>query len=466
MRAALPLLLVLLLSPAAGAAPRGSVVSGRAVDEHGRPVGGATVRLLDWPYADGEAIVSARTDASGDFRLVYRDDVADLCPCKRSLRVRAGTAELEGEPRGVWLEPGEIALGDLVLYRAVIVRGRVVDEEGVPVPRTLVTLRDEIPYWDEHEVLTDEDGGFGFPVLPGRPRPGCVLSAVRPGYVPDERRIPELSAFRPEPIVLRRGRVVRGRMVFCDGTPAGQVSGTAGRRYGDVPFETDDAGNFEAVGLPAAQARLWTRSSPAGPGGRRFFNRWLTIPDGPAGEAVDLGEIRLTLVPDEPAGLLRGRVLDEEGRPCEALSVRADLLGGPSVHAFGFVERDGSFSIETPFVGLYRVSAFRDLDAGYAQRVQGGPVGHFGDGIELRFPGDGLLVLRLRGEAPPEGLELLVDGDLRAQVFDAGRPLRLRPGPGRHTIRLEHFRETAAEVRDLEVSEEGLTECELRLRAR
>ncbi|WAS90913.1 carboxypeptidase regulatory-like domain-containing protein [Nannocystis punicea] len=105
----------------------GSTIVGRVVDTHGRPVGGADVKLGRGFGREAEA----KTDADGRFRF------AELEPGRRLLMVRGGVI---GD-RMIMVGLAETATVEVKVERAATITGRVVlAETGAPCPGGWVTF--------------------------------------------------------------------------------------------------------------------------------------------------------------------------------------------------------------------------------------------------------------------------------------------------------------------------------------
>jgi len=140
LRAALLLLLLAVPAFAEGAA----VVSGRVIDEAGRPVGGAL--LLDYKTP------AVRTDAEGRFRFVVeRSDHAFVCVFHHAF-LTSGRKRLTAPSEG----------NVFFLSRGLAVFGRVVFPDGTPIEGAVVrSTREHAEIdWGAKRATTSEDGSF------------------------------------------------------------------------------------------------------------------------------------------------------------------------------------------------------------------------------------------------------------------------------------------------------------------
>lgn len=127
----------------------GAVVEGRVFSPSGQPLAGAEVGVTD-PTIDF-FFGSATTDGDGRFRL------EGIAPGTRSVQ-----AEHKSYRRAI--KELEVRLGensvDLRLEGGVEIRGRVVDEGGVPVASARVSLRAGPRSWNQPDATSGADGSF------------------------------------------------------------------------------------------------------------------------------------------------------------------------------------------------------------------------------------------------------------------------------------------------------------------
>ena len=156
------LLLLFLAAPAF--AGGGRFVSGRVLDEAGRPVAGAL--LLDYKTPE------VRTDAEGRFRFVVeRSDHAFVCVFHHAF-LTSGRKRLPAPSEG----------NEIVLSRGRAISGRVVFPDGTPIEGAVVrSAREHAGIdWGAKRATTAEDGSFrltGFE--PGEERRLRVLGEAR-----------------------------------------------------------------------------------------------------------------------------------------------------------------------------------------------------------------------------------------------------------------------------------------------
>lgn len=336
---------------------------GRIVDERGAPLGGVYVAAVAYEFEEAGAFGSqqldwraAESEADGSFRLV------DLRPdLVHALHARLdGYASVTRE-----FPPGErdsldVDLGDVVLRSGVLVRGRVVDEQGEPVAGILVGL--EGPSGDGgaagarlapgvsglllgRTTRCDDLGRFAFADL----APGSYeIGALREGTRDRPRRAFEVAdgappvAPGPIELVVPSGLAIAGRVVDRAGVPvAANVSvdpvDPSVTTTADV--ETDDAGEFVASGLAAGEYSLtayphslWSDDLEV--------ERHVRAQVGAV--AAGSRDVRIVVQRALP---LRGRVVDAQGRPLADVELVARLDAADPGSATAYSDADGRFEL-------------------------------------------------------------------------------------------------------------------------
>ena len=270
-------------------------VTGRVVDELGRPVAGALVEVsrsggllleLEGLRGIGRARAEARTDGQGEFVLTSG------LRGKHPVEVKAsGFAPLRVDRD---LAGGEVApLEDLVLLRGVELRGFVVDAAGLGVagvgivPRTpqpsgfVVTLSGRV---DDPDFTTEDDGSFHIDQLaagpfelalqhPDHPTKTVTGTVERAGELVTNLRYTLEDGF-PITGFVRGSSVSEGQALEVRARPLGQDLYHPETLQGERRTEVAADGSFRLRGLARgryvlhllepAEGRMWSPASSAG----------------------------------------------------------------------------------------------------------------------------------------------------------------------------------------------------------
>jgi protocatechuate 3,4-dioxygenase beta subunit len=324
---------------------------GTVVDEAGRPVAAAEVRVLPAEESgepDFAGVVRVDSDAKGRFAL-------DTLPASRvDLEVRA-RGFVPTLARGLAIAPGEGAfdLGSVILASGARVEGFVEDPQGHPVEGAAVTVQsaDQIATRlalagsppEERGTVTGADGRFEVAGL--RPGEAVGLLVRRPGYT--SRTLSRLQPPLEEPVrvVLDPASHISGRVLDEKNDPiAGAqvvlrresgIAGTAG---------TDGDGRFLLEGVPSGRFAL--DASAQG----HLASRVNAIE---VSAGTDLDDLDIVL----PRGAaLEGTVYAPDGSPAADAVVRALPIQGGSGPALLFVVPEA----RTDADGHYRLEGLRE----------------------------------------------------------------------------------------------------------
>gem|GEM_PF-2068397 len=175
------------------------------------------------------------------------------------------TVDLEGfapfAQRVVALPGREIDLGRVVVSAGHRVVGRVLDDEGRPVPHARV-----VAAGDRFETTTDADGRF---LLDGLPEGVVGISVAAEGYEEHAGQATVRGADAAHDVTLVRAAIVEGVVQTKAGTPADgerlefvQLGASSDGLRGDAlpaaALRTDDDGSFR-VALPPGRYRIQAR---------------------------------------------------------------------------------------------------------------------------------------------------------------------------------------------------------------
>ncbi|MEM1449696.1 MAG: carboxypeptidase regulatory-like domain-containing protein [Planctomycetota bacterium] len=318
------------------------------------------------------------------------------------------------------IHAGDAAPKDLQPYAYALdarVVGRVLDEDGAPIPGAEV---------ESHlsGTTTGPDGGYELPMDSAYPSP--TLRAGADGFACASLGIGTLdraTLLAPD-LVLRRAVEVTGHVVDANGDPVVGATVTAHPRR-LVHTTTDGAGRFRLGRIDPAKERTWLTASREG-----FLDGSLTIDTASTEDDVEIvlgAGCRVT-----------GRVVTRDGAPVPGATVwvgSSPGVGGPSARA----DASGTFLLETAPAGRTSLWA---VQAGYAAAEE--RVTLPGDGEELA---DVTLVLReerrLAGRVVDEDGAPVAWADVRAGGAGFRGPYPVYLGPDVRTDEDGYFELTS-----------------------
>jgi len=239
---------------------KGAAISGRVVDEGGKPIGGATVGM----YLYGRWVVFAegfsaekdevKTDEKGGWTLPdYPADLSGLsyrisCPGYEAT-TDSGVADFR---TSTGLSYAALRDGSLVitLKHGAELRGRITDAAGKPVPKCKLTVGKDIWGTNCPETESGADGTYAIKGLGG----GKVwLTVEASNHKPLAREI-ALPVSGALDFVLQEGNVIRGHVTMPNGAPCAglNVGVDTWNKLRTLRFgtQTDTNGNFTWAGAP------------------------------------------------------------------------------------------------------------------------------------------------------------------------------------------------------------------------
>ena len=315
-------------------------------EDDGSPAAGV---LLDVLPSDAGGGVWSRQSATTD--LDGRVELPDL---------PAGRAHVVAD-RGAWIttevRAGEAAEASLALPAGVSLAGRVIDEDGRPVPAASVWLSTHGDlFCGRHVASADSAGRFGLRCL----QPGSHVSADAPGYraaavariegepgseAALELVLPSAGATLVGTIVDPGGGLVSGARVMVGESVPARESASLQRRP-PLLVTSDERGTFRVDGLrPASDVPVWVAARGSAPWMQRVA-------------LEESSETAVTIALEE-GGRLAGRVTDGNGIPVAGAFVtyrRAAWVPAPSEpwahpvpegsYATAFSDESGHYSVE------------------------------------------------------------------------------------------------------------------------
>jgi Carboxypeptidase regulatory-like domain len=421
-------------------APKKARVEGSVANLAGEPVRRATLYLNF-----GELIYTAESNAVGNF--VFED----IAPGRYMLTAeRAGYISVQN-PAWVALDPGQSMTGVSVkLTPQAIIAGRVVDEEGEPLPNAAVTLvrtvrgqdgaKQIVPVPSATTTLTDADGAFvignlkagAYYVSATQPRSGALPTLHRSGeasyvptYYPDATTVSTAVAVPVTAGGQSRGFVIRMRRVPVFRIAGKAVNAATGQPASNPSINLIPKNRLELPAQPMQAAiRDGTFEFNRVPAGTYVLE---ATPDGMSSDGILVGRQEVTvsrgdvenlLLPIVPATDVRGRVIVEDGSsaPLSRTTVTLNVADGANYGISGAeVGADGGFLIHGIEPASYRLDVLRLPPGTYLKAVRYGGQDVTGMPIDLSGDSAGLLDIVLSGKG----------GMVTGIVHDAsGAPLR------------------------------------------
>lgn len=353
---------------------RGGALEGRIFDERGRPVEGARIDAIA-PHGTQQKSAISREDGSFAFGglapevdlLVARPSDRYRFVMRRSLRIGSG------ETREIELVMGPERPGVLA---------QVLDDDGDPLPRArvvLLSLDPAVPL--RQSAYSDAQGWARFEDAAG------VRAALRvqaPGFRSFEVEL--ASAPERIEVSLERGVPVTGRVTHVRGRESLAGAEVVLLEDGERrSTSTDAAGEYAFMDVAPGSVRI----SISHPG---FASRTLDVTVRTTGRADR--EFELPVVELEPAGAVRGVVLDEAGEPVAGARVGvgfvpAFLPAGATPAGLRETDAKGRFELGSVPAGRAQVSAYAAHAGRGSADVEVSP-GELTEDVEIRLhDGDG-----------------------------------------------------------------------------
>ena len=361
------LVLAVAIAPAQDSRPDPGRYGGQVLDARLLPVAQAVIEVMT---CDGRRLLgSGRSEGAGEF-------IVTRLPTDTQMLVRVCAAGLT-EHRSLLMLSDHAPRtrgGEIVLYPAGRITGRVVDPEGRPVAgaRLAATLRAgyldnvprsfALPYWPG-EAVSGADGRYA---IERAPLGAVTVRAWQSGYLLAETAVELHGESVESPVVLTRGEGARLR-VQCQGMGARDLLPLFLMRTGKesgcclppLPVAPDADGVLVLGGMPAGRYTLHTE-------------RW-DLQLSPPQHEIELqgGETRTVewaaVVPDPSP--VTGRVTGPDGKPLAGMRVAVQRPRGWP-RSIVVTDAQGRFRAATPTARgeqfmVYLIDDAWDLEAGH-----------------------------------------------------------------------------------------------------
>ena len=344
--------------------PPGSPISGRVVDDQGRPVAGATVYMAlsggprTWSvFGDRYAFpkVETKTNAEGQWTLPdFPSDLGGLSYRVSAPGFRASTdSGISDFLSSSGLTYASLRDGQAVfkLARGIQLTGRITDAHGQPVEKCRLTIGDDI---HGTNCPVAESNAAGQYTLTGLSEGKTWITAEAPGLQPVAREITLPLTPASLDFVLPPGRTIRARVTMPDGSPCAKfnvgVDQWNNLRTLNFATQTDDDGVFVWTGAPDAPVEFNFGACQ----GREFLSGlWLKPSD--AVQSVVM----------KPALQVTGQVVDARtGQPIKTFTVTPGYRIGDTPadvywnHTSVLTFNDGAYEWKTNRLGQQWVLLF------------------------------------------------------------------------------------------------------------
>ena len=318
-------------------------VQGRVTDEAGRRVEGAKIRV----WFQGTSILDEVSGKDGSFRIRLR---AGPAPWMYSIRV--SHPALATEIAELRIDRGGAIVRNFRLAPENVIRGRVADLKGMPVPGVTVhALRNVDDPIDSGEAQTTADGSFA---LGGLDAKRYVLRASKFGWLPETLKAPVTAPAARVAFRMIRTGVIKGRVVDADGegqsnaTVVALLSGGLGITGSPVIWSVDTNGEFAQDRFQRGTYYIWAR-----------HGEMMLYPPEKIEITDEELEAELELKLTHRGARVRGRIAQRGGGLLDP-EARAVLLGRSPLalprKAPGDIDRDGTFVVPALLPGRYEIS--------------------------------------------------------------------------------------------------------------
>jgi protocatechuate 3,4-dioxygenase beta subunit len=345
---------------------RAARLTGRVVDDQGRPVSGAelTLRNQNSPTrftSDPARHADARTDHDGHFEVAThtRNPIVDL--------IVEHPAHPRFEAGGFMASAGSPV--EIVLAHGVTLRGKVVDPEGGPVVGASVRLGFEPTAQEgmspgparDSRARSGAGGQFAFS---GLARGVARLYATDEGRAPSEVAVVEIDEDAPPAVTLtlQQGSALVGRVDWSDGRPAARAvlslsSKDPAYQIGGLEqsgslTKTEDDGSFRIDGLAPGRYDMIVFDPEHSSSVLALEEKEIVI---------EAGENVLNVVAPKRA-LVSGLVVDQRGRPVPQaqMELHGKATKAPhwSIESLG--REDGSFVFPSIPQGTYQITGWSE----------------------------------------------------------------------------------------------------------
>ncbi len=339
---------------------KGNLIKGRVTDKDNNPIRGLSVNALDSFTRDW--INGRETDSNGEYSI-------PVLPGEYVVQVETfGTNFAPGLREGVVVAVGKDTTDiNFTLSKASSIRGKVIDEKGAPLFDIFVSVMDEVTEEFINFGVTNSNGEYAIPVLPG----SYLVQADTFGtkFVQPPRKIALVVADVDTlgvDFVLELGDVISGNVSDKNGAPIARIFVNAfefNSGFWVGGDETDSNGDYEIPLLPGTyKIGVDTFESKFAP---ELYNGkgWDDADPVILVKGADTANIDFVL---SPASFISGIVKDVDGNPIAGISLDVSDAETEFWVSSGETDKEGKYTAPVR-PGSYVVRTFAG-EQGFADK--------------------------------------------------------------------------------------------------
>jgi uncharacterized GH25 family protein/peroxiredoxin len=280
--------------------------------------------------------ISKKTDAEGNITFEIRGDTAKI----GDLSIEARPAEYipqyydwtPNKPQASI--PGQITMR---FKKGITIGGQIQDSSGKPIADAKIELTMPATFADNRmhfhlgTLKSDKEGRWHCDVAP-EDLSEVRISASHPDFIPGGSESTPAMKEQKHVLHLEQGALVRGQVLDAQGQPAKGMAVSLGQMWAEPntpQAKTDAKGEFVLKNCPIGPSAVTVQGEGFAPQCQKFT----------VGKENQPLSFRL-----EPGATLRGRVVDQQGKPLEGIGVYADTWQDLRTLTFrSTTDREGRF---------------------------------------------------------------------------------------------------------------------------
>jgi uncharacterized GH25 family protein len=325
----------------------GHSIRGRVLDRNGAPIANVDVGFLLGSQKGRIPLLSFNGEVKSDRDGKYR--LGGLLPGQYTVGITG--LRYVGDSKNIRISDGDVEGIDLVGERSGMLSGRVVNQDSTPVDRAIVYARRAV------SGHADRDDPFGFTDEKGRFWIFSVPDGTYSLHAEADEGVADVDGVRVTggdhtsdvTLTLRRIGCISGTVRYDDGAVASgmNVQARAVEGSGGQFAKSTSDGLFRLCALQPGKYRVTTKTD--------FFSFAPDPDDAPVVEIVGIEEKTLDLIVPRRSLAIDGIVVDADGRPVAAASIRAHLGERFDSTEGARTSSDGTFHVARLSAGTYRL---------------------------------------------------------------------------------------------------------------